>query len=87
MTASNGSAVLVNLDQVRHIQPAASHDGSVLRLADGDVLNVRDDFNALALRVQVPVPPRPRSEFETAEAADRRQIAMPFAVALNGAVR
>jgi len=88
MTAPNGSELLVNLDQVQQIQPAVSCAGAVLRLAGGEVLNVQESFDALALRlVFLPFPPRARSEFELAEEADRRQIAMPFAVALAGAVR
>ena len=64
VTVANGENVLLNIGNVKLFKPRDHEvDGATVVLMDGTQLHIRDDFNALALRLAfLPVPPRSRDQ-------------------------
>jgi hypothetical protein len=64
VTQQNGANALINMANVaRIVERDHGLEGAQVVYTDGTTLQVRDDFNALAVRMAfLPVPPRPREQ-------------------------
>lgn len=72
VTVANGENAVLNVSNVKLFKPRDHGiDGATAVLMDGSVLHLRDDFNALAVRLAfLPVPPRSRDQLSMFDERD-----------------